>query len=146
MTVLVWRDGVLASDGQVSCDDYIYKGTKIRYANDGAILGITGDLSVGLFLMKWYDDGEHPSDFPSEGGDSELIVVKHNEVYSYGGTRYPCPVEGPYHAWGSGRDFALGALAMGADARRAVQIANGLHSGCGFGVHSLTIGEQTSKS
>lgn len=44
------------------------------------------------------------------------------------------PVVKAFHAIGSGRGEALGAMAMGADARRAVEIASRLNVGCGLGV------------
>lgn len=42
-------------------------------------------------------------------------------------------------AWGSGRDFALGALSMGATAKEAAQIACKHSTTCGGKIHTFTI-------
>lgn len=39
-----------------------------------------------------------------------------------------------FMAWGSGRDFAMGAMEMGASAYRAVEVAIRHSTGCGYGI------------
>ena len=50
----------------------------------------------------------------------------------------PQPIKHP-DAWGSGRDFALGALSMGATAKEAAQIACKHSTTCGGKIHTFTI-------
>ncbi len=47
--------------------------------------------------------------------------------------------EAKYLCIGRGRDFAFGALAMGADAYKAVMIACLYESSCGMGIDTLTL-------
>jgi hypothetical protein len=51
-----------------------------------------------------------------------LVIHDDGEVYVMA-EGPPFPIECPYHTMGSGRDIALGALAMGATAEQAVDIA-----------------------
>lgn len=48
------------------------------------------------------------------------------------------PIIDQREAWGSGADFALGAMAMGAGARRAVEVACELDVHCGKGIDVVT--------
>jgi ATP-dependent protease HslVU (ClpYQ) peptidase subunit len=48
-------------------------------------------------------------------------------------------IEEKFAAWGSGRDFALGALAKGADAIEAVRIASRFCTSCGMGIDSIWV-------
>ena len=43
-------------------------------------------------------------------------------------------IEDRFHAWGSGRDFAMGAMQVGVDAVEAVRVANRHCVSCGNGI------------
>lgn len=63
------------------------------------------------------------SDFP-DGVECETVVVSQRQLLSFESS--PIPIienRKEIHAWGSGAQFALGALASGADAREAVKVA-----------------------
>lgn len=51
---------------------------------------------------------------------------------------HPFEIEEPFYAFGSGMDIAIGALAMGANAIKAVEIASRYSSHCGNGIDTLT--------
>jgi len=51
-----------------------------------------------------------------------------------------------FMAWGSGRDYAMGAMEMGADARRAVEVTNVHSTDCGFGVEAYDLEMTFNKS
>jgi hypothetical protein len=52
-----------------------------------------------------------------------LVVYPTGRVFYWDGSPTFVEMHGPFFAAGSGQDFALGAMAAGADARRAVEIA-----------------------
>jgi ATP-dependent protease HslVU (ClpYQ) peptidase subunit len=92
-------------------------------------------------MANWYEAGAIPGKLPvGQSGENwaQLIVVKTTgEVIEYDqhGTAIEvldCPI-----AWGSGRDLAMGALAMGADARKAVEVASRHSIHCGLGVDAF---------
>ena len=108
---------------------------------DGSIAAFTGDTDSGLMMIRWYEDGADPSKWPACQNKDDwsrlIVLVPGLELREH--LRYPAPhirsLQGKY-AWGCGRDFALGAMAMGADARKAVEVASELSSECGFGVEA----------
>src|SRR6185503_3289117 len=128
MSVIVWDGKTLAADCQVSYGSTRCKVSKIRRLEDGTILAVTGSECSGALMMHWYEQGADLSNYPACQSDkddwSRLVVVQPNgQVICY--EKYPVvmPVNQFPMSWGSGQDFALGAMAMGADARKAVEIA-----------------------
>jgi hypothetical protein len=110
-------------------------------------IAFTGHHANGLLMMEWYLEGAKRDNFPScQSTDNwaRLIVFMKEETAHPNGTRtskivtseyeqspHPLPSRGPW-AWGSGRDVALGALEMGADARQAVAVACKYYTTCGI--------------
>ena len=111
------------------------------------ILGWVGTQSSGLLMQQWWLAGANPDTFPICQHDNErwsrLIVVNclTKNIFMYEQLPVAIPVEDSYMAWGSGSDFALGALAMGATARRAAEIACQFCIYCGYGVQEYIIDE-----
>lgn len=99
-------------------------------------------------MKYWYERGCKHEEFPACQRDkdlwSRLIAIPYRSqgnrqlVYYEQGPE-PIPFYGPFMAWGSGRDVAMGALAMGADARKAVEIACKYNVYCGMGFDVIEI-------
>ena len=66
-------------------------------------------------------------------------MVDNEGLWVYEGV--PVPVQHGHTpiAFGHGRDFALGAMAMGANAKKAVEITNKYSLQCGNGVYTYTL-------
>jgi len=138
MSVVAYADGVLAADCQGTSQGHKYRSEKlVRLPH--AVVATVGDGSAGRSMVEWFQQGEHPETYPAFQMDREqscyLIVAKPGELYFYGPTpaKMHRDPKGRW-AWGSGRDFALGALAHGASAAEAVAITNDMSNECGFGV------------
>lgn len=145
MSVVVWDGKTLAADKQGTCGDLMKKTTKIKRAESGDLLAWVGTSEYGLVLAQWYENGCKPEDWPEfQKSDewSRLIVVHKGKAYEYETTPTRQPVETVPMAWGSGSDFALGALAMGADAAEAVRVASKYSVSCGFGVDAFRVLEK----
>lgn len=143
MTTIVYANGVMASDRMsVSGSSGYSRITKIHLVR-GHMCGFSGSAYIGLSLLKWFESGAVESDYPgNEDGDdgSQLLVVTpERKIIVYEGRGIQIRFEHNCHAIGSGCEFALGALAMGADARRAVEIACGLDVYSGGGVDVLRL-------
>jgi hypothetical protein len=142
MTTVVWDGRRLATDRQVHSNGVRESITKIvtleKYAGGRDVIGACfGDLVSGLALVDWYKSGADPKQWPqqpAEANDRACLVVVNPRVSPlvkvYFREPFPQVIEDPFMAWGSGREFALGALAMGADAKRAVEVA------CEFDIYS----------
>jgi ATP-dependent protease HslVU (ClpYQ) peptidase subunit len=143
MSIVVYDRAAIASDNQAISGALRAFAHKMRKLDDGRVLAWTGGQGHGLALARWFLEGARALTFPSQPPDDwcRLIVASKTRAVVYEGSPDPQEVYGPYAAWGSGRDFALGALALGATAYQAVEVANTLCVSCGFGVTVFTFDE-----
>jgi len=137
MTVIAWDGAILAADKQITYGDTIKTCTKIFKVGDDAV-AFCGTNATAMRLLDWYRSGSDKKKWPEslQMGDyyCEMIVANKDGVKVYQQQPYPTFVEGHFTAWGAGREVAIGAMAMGADAVRAVEIASYHCEGCGRGI------------
>lgn len=140
MTVLAWDGTTLAADKRAVSFGLILTTTKV-FRHGGAIFGITGDGALALEMRAWYVAGADPEKFPPAAREDKatLIVADARGVHEYVTGPYPRLVEDKFGAWGSGRDFALAAMAMGRNARDAVELACRFSADCGNGCDALRL-------
>lgn len=126
MTTITFKDGVLAADSQATRDNTRTGfATKLFRLDDGERAALLGCAADAYALLDWYRAGkDRPQPEAKEG--SLVVVEAGGEIMIYqDGYHQPAPTA-PFHAWGSGMDFALGAMWAGASAKEAVEIAVGL--------------------
>lgn len=126
MTTIAYRDGVIAADTQFTwCD--VYDGEGVKVARRGSVFAAaSGAATRGQTFMDWFRSGM-PGSAPFMGNPDSTdwangLLLVGERVVTFG----PCGVSvvsAPYYALGSGREFALGAMAMGADPEQAVRVA-----------------------
>lgn len=139
MTTAAWDGKCLATDRRMSGG---VTGNKLFALPNGAYMvgaGTYDDIvEVALWLQK---KRRKPKFSASEEGMSEVIVVQPN------GTAYwltwpflrKVAIREPHAAIGTGMDYALGALAAGATAKQAVQIAARFDLETGHGVDCVQV-------
>ena len=143
MTIIVWDGKTLAADKQATNSGLKRAVTKI-YNINGNLVGFSGDWDYAQSMKQWLQDGAYPDKFPKHQEDDNkwvgvLLVTPDKKVYKYERSSTPMDfTEGGCMCIGSGRDFAFGALAMGADAKKAVEIACLYEASCGMGIDTLT--------
>lgn len=143
MTVIVYRDGVLAADRCHSVVGTKQEGRKLFQAKEGAV-AIAGAFMHSLRMMHWFTDGAVVADFPDDILHKEeacrlIYLSKAGLLAMYENNPYPNVMDSEYGAWGCGREVALGALFHGATAVEAVLAANHHAEGCGFGVDTYEV-------
>lgn len=144
MSVVAWDGKTLAADRQCTNAGMRYVCTKMRQLSNGVVLAVTGCMDSGLMMMRWFEEGADRDNWPDPQTDKEhwsrlIVLYPNGDLWQY--ERCPVPeriIAAPL-AWGAGQDYAMGAMAMGADARRAVEIANTYCEGCGFGVEAFDV-------
>jgi hypothetical protein len=131
MTVVAYRDGVLASDSLVNDNNTRCGETnKIGRTKDGWLWGFVGTAHYKDGFSTWAEErAGDPPKIPVESGPGMLISPE-GEVSEWWGDGW-FVVEAPFAAWGSGSDLAVGAMAMGATAQQAVQVAIDFNVHCG---------------
>lgn len=141
MTVIVYRDGVMAADRQSTISGVrACEVTKIaRRDKDGALIGVAGDAALASTFMRWFlagEEGDRPAlHFAANEHKTALaLVVRPSGIIEEHSVAGWANIEGEFFAYGSGLEAAIAAMHMGADARRAVEITNIVTTGCGMGV------------
>lgn len=128
MTIICWKDGVLAADSLMLLGTCKAKTTvkKIRYEGDGQTFACTGTAAMFEPMIAWIKAGAKPAEVPKPSekhADTRVLLFESGRCFSYQ-PNLPWPDEqfAP-DAWGAEADFALGAMAAGATAEEAVQLA-----------------------
>lgn len=144
MTTLVWDGKTLAADRQANVVGMRRQVCKIlKLPSNGGLVGFSGDFDLAQDMHNWLYDGALPKSFPeSQKIDDKMVntlwIPSPDKIFVF--ERSPYPIDFSANkviCMGSGRDFAYGALEMGADAVRAVEIANKYDVGSGMGVDTL---------
>lgn len=143
MTVIAWDGKTLAAD-RLALTGYT-RGTTTKIRRAGReLLAVTGDLSVGMEMLRWYEDGAVPGEFPASNrnpneGGSLIVIRADGEVLKYESGPIPFPLLGLPLAFGSGGESAMVAMACGLDAVKAVEVVSRFNYTCGNGVDHLTL-------
>jgi len=143
MTVVAWDGAVLAADRMMPMGSVVYSVCKIRVVSSGIVLAATGDAVTCNLLMEWYEAGADRDQYPRPAKpdmEADLIVAKPDGTlwHSCGGPTFD-EIKQNFAAFGMGAGVAVGAMAAGANAVRAVQIASEHASGCGGGYDAQTV-------
>ena len=113
----------MAADSAAFADD-TYGGScvKVFRTASGGLAALCGSMIQSAVVETWLRGGEVEK--PTYGLDVSGILVEPNgSIWVINGDGDKARLEAPYVASGSGRIVALGALAAGASAERAIEIA-----------------------
>lgn len=116
----------MAADSRVSYDDGLYcPGLKIIKNVDGFIVAGCGSMNAISVWLRWGEQGMPPDEQPEHlDKNSTIMVVEPNgQAHVFEGAPVRQKLRTKKWAIGSGAHLAIGAMAMGADARKAVQVA-----------------------
>jgi len=129
MTCIAYRDGVLAADSACwGSDGSVIVGhfDKIARLKSGALVAVTGAPSMTVQFREWLERGS-PKDQrlaqAERDGFAAIVVHPGGKVVRYDRDWLPYEMKAPYHAVGRGSPFMLGAMAAGAGAVQAVELA-----------------------
>lgn len=139
MSIVAWDGKTLATDRLGDAGDLKRDVAKSRVSTvHECILAWTGGISEGMRVANWYDiEPSKRGEFPAcQNNDRwcRLIIADASGAATIEQEPVEIDVLEPFMAWGSGRDYALGAMAMGANARQAVVVACRFAFSCGLGI------------
>jgi len=152
MTTIAYSHGVLAFDELVTTGTARFAKVKKSRAMNGFLVGCAGETRMCMAFMDWLEAHlersqtllSMPKDMLLGEDDypfSALVINRDGRVFSYDGFGHPYEVEGPFFAIGSGRDYAVGAMDMGATAKEAVSVAIKWDVMTGGEVQSLSLAD-----
>ncbi len=138
MSVIAWDGKIIAADKRSIGGGIKGITTKIVQVNDTEVIAGNGSLDQFAVLVSWYKSGADVNTWPKFQEDddenwTQLILASKQGVKIYGRYPYPWAHEDKYQAFGAGRELALGAMYMGANAIEAVKVASVFESSCGCG-------------
>ena len=117
--------------------------TKLFRVGPNTVVAVCGWARHIAPLIEWvrakFPDGHPAIDIVEDMEHGSMLIVADEDGCRQYSSRYPRWIEDPYDAWGSGMDFALGAMHAGADARRAIEIATELDTGTGRGIDAVDV-------
>lgn len=143
MTIIVWDGKILAADRQATSSGIKREVTKIRKIGD-SLYGISGSFDRCMALFHWVENGKDPEKWPAFQRDSDdwvymCEIAPGGIVKKYEREPYPMYIEETQYAQGCGRDYAMGAMWMGAGAVDAVKAACQFDPNCGMGIDILAL-------
>lgn len=134
MTVIAYRDGILAVDSLCSTEGMIMPiPPKLRPVpgRAGWFLATAGSLGDGYLFEEWLADGA-PKGARPEVEDFEAVVLGPEGAWWYGDALARVPLDGlDWFAGGAGQEMATAAMATGAGAVRACLVACRWRTDCG---------------
>lgn len=143
MSVVVWDGKTLAADRQATNGNLARTMRKIERHGD-ILLAFTGVQTSGQAIINWVLGGCNMDAFPKDWvheNSTVLVINRNGTVMKFEDAPFPIKCEGKFFAEGSGRDFALAAMHMGADAVKAVEVACVYDVYCGGGIDTLSFDE-----
>ena len=148
MSVVAWDGKTLAADKAEFNGSMKFEGFKLHVIAADTVIAHVGGAAQAVAMIQWWKSGAKPGDFPQENRDKDewtrLIIASRDHdgsktLITYENSPYPLRLWAPYMAWGAAAQVAMGALAAGASAERAVEIAIKHHDAAGFGVEAWTL-------
>jgi len=142
MTTIAWDGVIVASDSRMVTGDYCCPGEKKKIKRVGEWLyAISGYGAWFDAWISWHQDGCDPRNTPPcvipEGSTGNFLAFKNGECWHCTkGLPYMQELKAP-DAWGSGYQYAIGAMLAGANAARAVEIAIMADINSGGPVHAF---------
>ena len=138
MTVIAYDGEFCAIDSGMIAGTTIHQMRKWWVHNNREVVTGAGNASHVVALAEWYMGGATLDKFPPAvlfHKDAELIVIDIDGVRRFEASPFPLNHGITKCAFGEGRDFAYGALAVGASAEEAAIAACQYSPACAEPVH-----------
>lgn len=135
MTTIAYRDGVMAGDSGCWLSNVKYSSAiKVAKGHDGSLHGVAGTAGDALGYLKWVTDGmcgepPKPDSVNREEGRGAFVALvippKNGLARLWTAYGWEDHHDVSFIAIGAGAEMAIGAMAAGASAERAVEIVAG---------------------
>lgn len=143
MTTIAWDGKTLAADRQGVQGETRILAPKLE-VHDGYAYAWAGNQERGMEMRDHFVRGSAWPEYKTIGqGDNwtRLIIVNlaTRECWFCETQPVKQPCIDPFMAWGSGREYAIGAMSMGANAEKAIEIASRFDVHTGMGVDVVAV-------
>ena len=143
MTTIAYDGKILAAD-TLATDHWGLKNDVMKlFSGDGFMLGGAGSLAP---ILKWWQTAQTAPDiltygypdFNKDDNDPTILLVIPGKIFTHSEGTF-IEQSRKYHAIGSGRDFALTAMRLGATAVEAINIAMEFDNNTGGDIITRTL-------
>ncbi|MFC4158692.1 hypothetical protein [Chitinimonas lacunae] len=138
MTTVAWDGTTVAADTQANNSGLRSRTKKLHRLQDGRIYAFSGEIQDGRAVYDWLNGGEKSPKPAVSSSFVALLICPNGHAYTIEDKLVLLPVLEGFRAIGSGRNFAMGAMAVGADAVKAVAAAIQLDVYSGGDIETLT--------
>lgn len=141
MTTIAWDGRTLAADSVVTGNGMRLGSMTKAYRIGRLLVGLAGTVGIAQAFLHWLADGAEgdPPSMKAEDGDAEVIIVLPDGRIATFDKYGRDQMQAERYAIGSGGRFAIAAMAAGADAKRAVEIASSLDCFSGGPITVLSV-------
>lgn len=143
MTTIVYRAGILAADSRAYSGDKnpIGEKRKIHRLADGSLIGASSNkVGVCEKFRRLVEESGVDGTFEDEIPVQAIVIRPDGSVFYFNDLdSFSGPIKSEYLAIGSGEEYAIGALKMGASAVDAVRIAIECDPWTGGAIHTLEL-------
>lgn len=136
MTVIAYRDGIMAADSMVTQEGDVKMLNSIKIVcKKGWMLAVTGDeCPPDALVLDWFFRGD-PKDYKREPIPkfkfNMLAISPEGKIQLWDQKGFFEPLKTAFYAVGAGADFAMGAMEVGATAVEGVRAAIKWSPHCG---------------
>lgn len=120
MTTIAFDGKSLCADTRGTAGGFPFTNDKAYRLKDGRLYAGSGDAQDCTAVRLWLESG---GDKPSCKDFVGMVIGADGSIWRYEDKLVPFQVTAPFHAIGSGRDYAIAAMHMGKTAREAVELA-----------------------
>ena len=140
MTAIAYRRGTMAADSlTVFGDIKAHDPNKVRVVR-GHLVGVAGaDTPSDAAFDRWFFGKKSGPTTPLAGDFTALVITPEKKILLIDSRANINPLNGSFWAIGAGADVCLGAMDLGASARRAVEAAIRWREGCGGRVYTVRL-------
>ncbi len=127
MTTIAWDGHNIAADSRSNCGEYTNPLDFVKLlVKCGIVFGLSGTPGMLDVCADWFLEGAKPRTMPEikhpDGFSFMVFRIGEPALYFHHMVPYGYAAGAP-DAWGSGGDFAIGAMLWGADAFQALEVA-----------------------
>lgn len=120
MTTCAWDGKTLAADTRGTVGGFPFTKTKAYRLKDGRLYAGSGDAEDCAAVRIWLETG---GEKPKVENFVGMVIGADGSIWRYEDKLVPFQINQPFHAIGSGRDYAIAAMHMGKSAIEAVELA-----------------------
>lgn len=153
MTTIAYCNGVIAADSRTTletegggarmflCEKLFRKKVTVGRQTQEVIIATAGESSPGMVFVDWFGSRKAPPlhEFLTGSADFTCLVLQQDGLWEYDAWCRGVKIMDMFYAIGSGAKAALGALHMGASARKAVEVACRIDHYSGLPVTSMRL-------